>query len=99
MPDLAALTPDDFEAIEGSDFTITGPGSGPLTVRLAQVVRLAEPPPGHRHPFSLRFGGPAAPALEQGIQHLVHAELGDLEVFLVPITADRDSMTYEAVFG
>jgi len=99
MPDPAALTAADFEAVADSEFTVAGAAPAALTIRLAQVVPLGEGPPGLRKPFSLRFRGPAAPALEQRIHHLVHAEMGELEIFLVPIAADSDSMTYEAVFG
>jgi Domain of unknown function (DUF6916) len=99
MSDLAALTAADFEAVAGSDFRVAGSAPDPPALSLARVVRLAEPPPGHRQPFSLRFRGPAVPVLEQGIHRLVHAEMGELEIFLVPIAADQDSRTYEAVFG
>lgn len=99
MSDLTALTAADFEAVAGSDFTVAASVPGRPALRLARVVHLAEPPPGHRQPFSLRFRGPAAPALEQGIHRLVHADMGELEIFLVPIAADQDSRTYEAVFG
>jgi hypothetical protein len=99
MRDLAALTAADFEAVTGSDFAVARPESAGAKLRLAHVVLLSEPPPGQRQPFSLRFRGPAVPAPEQGIHRLTHADLGDLEIFLVPIAADCDSVTYEAVFA
>jgi hypothetical protein len=97
--DLAALTADDFAVGLDGYFAVVGPDSSELKIRLAKVVLLASPLPGRRAPFSLRFRGPAGPALTQGIHHLVHAELGEFEIFLVPIAADPQSMWYEAVFA
>ena len=98
MRDLAALTAEDFEAVAGSDFTVVALAPDLLQLRLAEVMLLPERP-GFRRPFSLRFRGPASPAMEQGIYRLGHTELGELEIFLVPIASNSDSMTYQAVFG
>jgi hypothetical protein len=99
VPDLAALTAGDFAVALDGYFTVVGPESSQQQIRLVQVVQLASPLPGRRAPFSLRFRGPAGPALAQGIHHLVHADLGELEIFIVPIAADQQSRTYEAVFA
>jgi hypothetical protein len=40
-----------------------------------------------------------APVLPQGIQRLSHAELGELDLFLVPIGPDAQGMRYEAAFA
>jgi len=61
-----------------------------------ELIEVTEIPrePGGRAPFSIVFqGGPSRP-LPQRIYTVEHAELGALEIFLVPIAADR----YEAVF-
>lgn len=55
--------------------------------------------PGRREPFSLIFRGPTQPVLPQRIYRIEHAELGTLEIFLVPIGPDQDSMLYQAVFS
>ena len=98
MRDLATLTASDFEAVLGTDFAVAGPGPDRLVICIARVTLLPERP-GHRQPFSLRFRGPAAPPLAQGIHRLAHADLGELDIFLVPIAADAESMTYQAVFS
>jgi len=51
-----------------------------------------------RVPFSLVFLGPREPVLPQRIYPLVHDELGEIELFLVPIAQDGDGTRYEAVF-
>jgi hypothetical protein len=96
--DLATLVPGDFQALVGSDFRVSVEQSGPLVFRLVQVIELSEHP-GRRRPFILRFQGPAAPVLAQVVHRLEHADLGDLEIFLGPITTDAEATIYEAVFA
>ena len=45
------------------------------------------------------FSGPVRPMLDQAVHPLSHPDLGELEVFLVPVGADGDGVQYEAVFG
>ena len=49
--------------------------------------------------FSLVFTGPVEPVLPQRTYRLVHAELHDLDVFIVPIGRDESGVRYEAVFN
>ena len=50
--------------------------------------------------FSAYFEGPAAsPYLPQQLYHLEHADLGGLDLFLVPISGDGNGFRYEAVFN
>lgn len=52
-----------------------------------------------RRPFSLEFRGPLDPQLGQATYQLVHAELGSLAAFLVPIARDSEGLRYRAIFG
>ena len=49
--------------------------------------------------FSLVFTGPIEPVLPQRTYRLAHDELGDLEIFIVPIGRDDAGVRYEAVFN
>jgi hypothetical protein len=49
--------------------------------------------------FSLFFRGRTAPLLPQATYSLSHPELGELDLFLVPIGADDDGVRYEAAFA
>ncbi|HEX9160078.1 MAG TPA: hypothetical protein VF980_00095 [Thermoanaerobaculia bacterium] len=49
--------------------------------------------------FSLLFRGPATPLVRQQTLRLDHAQLGQMDFFLVPIGADADGVSYEAVFS
>src|SRR5271165_277620 len=49
--------------------------------------------------FSLIFTGTVSPCLRQGMHTLVHPEIGNCELFLVPLGPDVAGMRYEAVFS
>ena len=92
-PDLATLTPDDFEPLLHERFTL----GSQFDVELAEVSASSTPGPS-RAPFSLLFRGGPSPPLAQGIHALEHAQLGRLELFLVPLGPDAEGQRYEAVF-
>ena len=94
--DLGALTLATFEPLVGDRFGIDdAPAAGELVLGSATA---AGEWPGGRDPFSLVFLGPREPLLAQAIYGLRHAELGLLEIFLVPIARDADGARYEAIF-
>jgi hypothetical protein len=49
--------------------------------------------------FSLYFNGPATPFLPQMLYTLNHDQMGEVEVFLVPLSRDEQGFRYEAVFN
>jgi hypothetical protein len=49
--------------------------------------------------FSVLFRGARDQPVEQGMYHMRHHQLGDLELFLVPVGQDQNSVYYEAVFN
>ncbi len=49
-------------------------------------------------PFSLLFHVNTHVLFEQGTYLLSHQELGELQVFLVPVSDNNDGFQYEAVF-
>lgn len=97
MRDLATLTAEDFAPFVGEEFALAQKDSGPLLLRLARVVRWDDRP-GHRTPFALEFLGVGTPVIDHAIHHVSHPQIGELELFLGPVIADRDGTTYEAVF-
>jgi hypothetical protein len=74
------------------------PGAHALDLVLVEATALSHGEGRPRTPFSLVFRGPVQPVLEQGIQRLEHLELGNLDLFLVPIARDAQGTRYEAVF-
>lgn len=49
--------------------------------------------------FSLIFTGKTSPWLQQSLYALVHPQMGECELFLVPIGPDASGMRYEAAFS
>ena len=94
--DLATATVETFEPCVGDAFALTA-DSGSVELVLASVRALGERP-GSRQPFALYFLGPPEPQLPQAIYRLEHAELGVLEIFIVPIGRDADGTRYQAIF-
>jgi hypothetical protein len=91
--DVATLTVDEFTALRGGRFRVDPEGAPSFDAELVEVTAIAREP-GARAPFSLVFEGGPTPPLPQGIHRVEHGFLGAIEIFLVPIAADR----YEAVF-
>jgi hypothetical protein len=90
---LESLSVADFAALRGDRFRIALGDSPSFEVELVEVTEIAREP-GGRAPFSLVFQGGPNPPLPQRIYRVEHDELGQMDIFLVPIASDR----YEAVF-
>ena len=48
--------------------------------------------------FSLFFDS-AGGSLPQGLYHLEHQHMGELDIFLVPVANEKGGLLYEAVFN
>jgi hypothetical protein len=93
MPDLENLTAADFAPLLHQRFRVDPGERPPFEVELAEVAEIPREP-GGRAAFSLVFAGGPSPPLPQRVYRVEHEDLGAIEIFLVPIAADR----YEAVF-
>ena len=76
----------------------------PLLLELIEAGQLSShslpnDDPTRRRPFALVFRGPAGVHLAQQLVHLSHDQLGQLELFLVPIQPDEHGPRYEAIFN
>ena len=91
---LETLNADTFAPRLGDRFAVEADGGGRVELDLVEVEELGAASDGRRAPFSLVFAGAGAPTLPQRIYRLEHDELGSIDLFLVPIAADR----YQAVF-
>ena len=90
---LEDLTVDDFSPLLHDSFRISPPDAAAFDLELVEVSKISGAS-GGRAPFSLVFQGGPNPPVEQAIYHVEHGELGELDIFLVPIAVDR----YEAIF-
>ncbi len=99
MPDL--LQSSDFLPHLNSNFSVRLPGSEPIDLELVAVEGLGEAAsPEYRRPFSLIFLGPVSNQyLPQHTWRLEHAEMGALDIFIVPLGPQNGRMQYQAIFG
>lgn len=89
-----------FEPHVGERFTATPSfeGAEPLELTLSRCDESPHARPDHPA-FSLLFHAPGTGHLPQQIFAIEHAELGEFELFLVPLGPDGDRMRYEAVIN
>ena len=78
-------------------FLLEEPTKGGVRLELVAVTEAKYSPQVEN--FSLLFYGPLQPVLPQCIYRLNHDALGSMEIFLVPLGPDAESMQYEAVFN
>jgi hypothetical protein len=85
-----------FQAALGTDFAVMDARGehAVLVLRLSEVD--SRPAPAGYEQFSALFRAPASPLLPQATYAVRHATLGELPLFIVPITADAQGATYEA---
>lgn len=99
---LDKLTVDRFKGEIGKTFRLTPESAPAIEVVLieARDLSLQSSVPGaKRAPFALVFRSPSGPVLPQRIYALENETLGRLDIFLVPIGADKDGVQYEAIFN
>ena len=68
-----------------------------LNIELIEVSELLLSPRQER--FAIVFRGPNETLLGQGNRRLAHDQLGEFELFVVPISKDDQGTNYEAVFN
>ncbi len=94
-----ALTIDTFRPHAGSTFVLHATPEHRFELALIGVRALGSGSHGSREPFALDFRGTAgAPTLAQQTYRLSHEELGDQEIFLVPVGVTPEGADYEAIF-
>ena len=71
----------------------------PLVLEEVQPFPALKHARGDMERFSVYFRGPADVLIHQQICRLEHAEMGTLEIFLVPVEQDAKGFRYEAVFS
>src|SRR5688572_10837871 len=99
LQDRNELSHEDFANRVGERFTARGADDARLELELTDVDVLGEAPEGHRAPFSLKFRDESQDHVPQQTHEVEHKELGNLQIFLVPLGPDAEGMRYEAVFG
>lgn len=96
---LDQLTRESFAPHTGSTFEVQVSDQENLELELVETSAMGEEPKKGRQAFSCVFRGPKA-ILPQQIYPLKHEEMGEMELFLVPVAHDeeKEETLYEAVF-
>ncbi|MEP6743077.1 MAG: hypothetical protein ABJB61_11305 [bacterium] len=97
----AILTEDEFSKHVNTKFRLTKEGESQTELELAEVkgyAKKAEEQSGMER-FSVFFDGPGDVQLAQGVYSMSHDQMGEFEIFLVPIARDERGFRYEAVFN
>jgi Domain of unknown function (DUF6916) len=100
FPAMAELTENEFSKHLNSNFNVQFV-DGELPLELVEVA--AYRPQEHEEQglerFSALFNGPGNALLPQGLYHLTHDQMGEVDLFLVPVSVDQRRIQYEAVFN
>ena len=97
---MANLTEQEFSRHLNSNFNLKlSDGELPLELVEVKAYRPQEHEQQGLERFSAFFNGPDGVYLPQGTYRLSHAQMGDLDLFLVPVSADQRTYQYEAVFN
>lgn len=99
MNTLAQLQSSDFRAHLNSMFSVRLDEMEPIELELVKMVEAGPKfKPEARQPFSLYFLGPVSSRyLLQHTYHLEHPQMGEIDLFLVPLGLEAGRMRYEAV--
>jgi hypothetical protein len=98
---LARPTEEDFKRHEGTKFLVRVEAPRPLELELTQVKSYNPQASENNNMerFSLFFDGPADMFLQQGLYPLEHPEMGEMQLFMVPIGRGEHGFQYEVVFN
>lgn len=92
-----SLTHEAFTKNLNTTFRIRVDNSATVETELIEISEHKLSPRQER--FAVIFRGPNEVFLGQGARRFEHDEMGEFELFLVPISNDEKSTCYEAVFN
>ena len=94
---MAALTHEEFSRHANTKFQVQADENTTVEVELVEVSEIKLYP--HQEEFSVLFRGPLNAFLDQGGRNFKHDQMGECELFIVPIRQDADGFYYEAIFN
>lgn len=93
----ASLTHEAFTQHAGTKFRVQVDENTGVELELIEVSELKVYP--RQEEFSLVFRGPSEAFLDQGARLFTHEQMGEFELFIVPIRQDGQGFYYEAIFN
>jgi len=95
---LEQLTRESFSGQLNTKFRLSPEPGKMIELELIEIVDSGETA-GQAERFSLHFRGPLDYLFPQRTYRMEHEELGQMEIFIVPIRKDDQGFYYEAVFN
>ncbi|HEY6243181.1 MAG TPA: hypothetical protein VIX17_04510 [Pyrinomonadaceae bacterium] len=93
----ASLTHEAFTQHANTKFQVPIDENTAVELELVDVSELKLYP--RQEEFSLEFRGPLNMFLGQGVRNFQHEQMGNFELFIVPVQQDAEGFYYEAVFN
>lgn len=93
----ASLTHEAFSQNANTKFHVQADENTTVELELTEVSELKLHP--RQEEFTIVFRGPLNTFLDQGVRDFTHDQMGQFELFIVPIKQDVDGFYYEAVFN
>lgn len=93
----ASLTHEEFNKNANTKFQAHFENNTVVDLELAKVSELKLHP--RQEEFTIEFRGPLDMVLSQGTHSFTHDQMGQFELFLVPVRQDEQGFYYEAVFN
>jgi len=93
----ASLTHEAFTQNANTKFRVLLDENTTVELELVEVSELKLYP--RQEEFSVEFRGPSDMFLGQGVRDFSHEQMGQFELFIVPVNQDAQGFYYEAVFN
>ena len=93
----AALTHEAFTQQANTQFQVQVDENSAVPLELTEISEVKLYP--HQEQFAVVFRGPSDMFLGQGSRYFAHDQMGQFELFIVPIRQDEQGIYYEAVFN
>ena len=93
----ASLTHEEFSKNANTKFQVPIDENTPVELELTEISEIKLHP--HQEEFTIVFRGPLDGFLGQGARNFTHDQMGQFELFIVPIRKDAQGFYYEAVFN
>jgi hypothetical protein len=93
----ASLTHEAFAQHANTKFQVPIDENTAVELELVGISELKLHP--RQEEFSLEFRGPLNMFLGQGVRNFQHEQMGNFELFIVPVQQDAEGFYYEAVFN
>src|SRR5262245_31830038 len=92
-----SLTHEEFSKHANTKFQVPMDEHPPVELDLIEVSELKMYP--RQEEFTILFRGPLEAFLDQGVRPIKHDQMGEFELFIVPIKQDEQGFYYEAIFN